>query len=783
MNDKLRTLLLCMALSLTTSQLMAQTAPAVTTDKKFARGATMAFGRIKSSNANGGAAISKRGFCLSENPEPTVDDIVSTKTLSNGGGTIYYFADLQPGTIYYMRAYATNRDGVTGYGETIKFSTIPKGNVTYNYNNGGDNDANTRINNAATKACEIFNDLTSIRKHFNIGYSSGTPTADCYYADEPWMNMGANSSYQRTGTIMHEMQHGMGVIPYSTQWSGNILREGDGTGHWLGERVSAFLDFWDNTTGSQLNGDTQHMWPYGINGAHEDDGQLKTYYANAMIGQALGEDGLEHRYDVFAEPYYAFVQDDATKYYLKNESEERGLNDSYLIPNANGQLKWRKMTADEATANDSAAWYITFTPANQYYQLRNASTGQYMTYSGGIKTAAHSAPTANDNFHFMRGRVDVGTADAPLRGYWIIHPTGDWEPKALQANVNGNTNAPNFDIKNSAKSQRWLILTAEETADFEEQAVTAIKTAINDELAKLKELLAVPHKETVAGTDQQLMATISSAEAALTSATAAELSILSDEVSNAALEFLSGVVVTDKEQPFDLTYLIQNPGMDSSEGWSESPAISYSCAEFYEKTFDINQTLRNLPKGTFRFAVQGFQRPGKATDAYSYYTAGTDKITAYVYAGTKSQKIADICSEAQSAKLGGNESTVGGNLYIPNNMQAASLYFKKGYYENIVENQVATKGGSLKVGLRSSSMGSYYWVIFDNFRLYFIGDEEASVVDGIATMPNSESTMHNNAATIYDLQGRRVGNGQLTIDNGQLRPGIYIINGKKTVVR
>ena len=44
------------------------------------------------------------------------------------------------------------------------------------------------------------------------------------------------------------------------------------------------------------------------------------------------------------------------------------------------------MTAEEAAADDAAAWYITFTPKNQYYQLRNAATGQYMTYSGGIKT-------------------------------------------------------------------------------------------------------------------------------------------------------------------------------------------------------------------------------------------------------------------------------------------------------------------------------------------------------------------------------------------------------------
>ena len=251
---------------------MAQT-PEVTTDTRYARGATMAFGRIKGNpKVNGGSAISKRGFCLSEKPEPTVDDIVSTKTLTNSG-TIYYFENLKPGTMYYMRAYATNKDGVTGYGDVIKFSTIPMGAITYNYNNGGSADQNKRINDALTQACEIFCNLTSIKKHFSVGYGSGTPTADCNYNDNPWMNVGPNASYQRTGTIMHEMQHGLGVIPYSTEWSGDILRSGNGTGEWLGDRVSAFLDFWDNTTGSRLKGDTQHMWPYGINGAQEDNWQ------------------------------------------------------------------------------------------------------------------------------------------------------------------------------------------------------------------------------------------------------------------------------------------------------------------------------------------------------------------------------------------------------------------------------------------------------------------------------------------------------------------------------
>ena len=54
------------------------------------------------------------------------------------------------------------------------------------------------------------------------------------------------------------------------------------------------------------------------------------------------------------------------------------------------------------------------------------------------------------------------------------------------------------------------------------------------------------------------------------------------------------------------------------------------------------------------------------------------------------------------------------------------------------------------------------------------GDDNAT---GINSMHNEECIMHNSPSGVYDLQGRKV------IDNGQLKPGIYIVNGKKIVIR
>ena len=760
--------------TLLAQQAMAQT-PTVVTDTRFARGATMAFGRIKSTNVNGGAAIQKRGFCLAEHNNPTIDDVTNTATLTNNG-IIYYFKDLKPATKYYMRAYATNKDGVTGYGDVIKFYTIPKGTIQLTMRSGGDQATYNRIKEAAETAVNWWNNLTEMKGFGpNVGYESGTPTADCSYGG--WIRVGPNSSYQRCGTIMHEMLHGIGVIPWAdTEWSRHNLRsgvngDGYGTGYWLGDRVTEVLTFWDNKV-QKLNGDYQHLWPYGINGASEDNGSDLLYIGNSLVCQALGEDGLQHTYSLFAEPYYALNQEDTIKYYIKNEAADRGLNTSFLKPNATGALKWTAMTSAEAALNDSTAWYITFTPDNQYYQFRNAATGQYLTNSGGIKTAAKTTLTGNEDWHLMKGRVDV----VGQRGYWIIHPESNWTPRCLQANANGNIGTATFDIANSAERQRWLIMTMEDTRSMEAKAVEQMRQTVADALSLVKALADVSHEETVAGADAALLSVVSDVEASMAvSESVVELSAMVDRAKDAATVFLRNVTPIDVATPFDLTYMLVNPTLDeTADGWTGGATVSYGCAEFYQKTFDFSQTVKNLPVGTYAFCGQGFQRPGSSSTAYSDYKAGSNKVNAVIYAGGYSESLAHICDGIQTRKVGkGNETALTSGRYVPNDMQSADAYFKKGIYENRVVAAVTSDDGLLKVGVKSTSMPSNYWAIFDNFRLYYYGSKSVDEVTAVPAVQHSELITAN---SVYDLQGRKV-------SEPGIRKGIYIVNGKKMIVR
>lgn len=785
---KNKQLLLLAACSLAISlQSIAQT---VSTHPYMARGATSAFGRSTVTGINA-TDMKERGFCWSsETCEPTVADAHTTKTLSQGG-TIYHIEGLTPATVYYMRAYALLKDSTAYYGNTVKLITIPKGSITWSYNNGGPADANARINAAVADAVSYLNEYTSISGfHTSVNYGAQTPTADCSYGG--WMRVGPNASYQRTGTILHELLHGIGVGTHGIWNSNSPLRANGSSGTWLGDRVTEFLQFWDNNKSTVLTGDGTHMWPYGINGAHEDSGNALLYMGCAMIAQALGEDGLPPT-GGFGTPAYTLEQEDTIKYYIKSESPDGGLTNAYLRQNKIKRLTWEKMTADEATQNDSAAWYITFNPKTRYYQFRNAATGHYLTYHGtgisGFRVTDQGFATTDEDFHLMRSRTDVdfgGMKVEGLRGYWIIHPESKLNPTCLSVGVNGLTTTGTFDLGDDAVKQRWIIAPAEELGDIEKAGKQAAENELSQALAQLKEWVQTPHTEDVPGTDEAMNSFIAHVEGLdLGEMSTDDVITLADETNDSCFSFLSKVSPADSATPFDLTFLIENAGMESGEGWSTAPTINYSCGEFYQKSFDMYQTIQGLPAGTYELCAQAFQRPGSSADSYNAYTAGTDNVVAYLYAGTKSTKIKHIATEARATKIGtGAESAVGSPVrYIPNDMQATSQYFLRKLYDNSVMVELPAKG-NLKVGLRNSSSASSYWTIFDNFRLYYYGSLSPEEVTGIEEQPLRPATGESLFATpadVYSITGVCVRKQATGLDG--LPRGFYIVKGRKVIVR
>ena len=449
------------------------TVPTVVTNKKYARGATMIFGR---STITSSSNILEQGFCYSStNAMPTVADERSTRYVENGG-RIYCMDNLTPSTLYYIRAYAITNNYKVGYGDVIKVYTLPKGNVTYGYGNEGDDMINARISQSAMSVAELWSNLTSINgAYLNVHYASGTPTADCSYGG--YIRVGPTESYQATGTLLHEMGHGIGVGTHST-YTGDIRSESS-RGIWYGKRATRFLQFWDNSDGVKLTGDGTHLWAtgaaqslsYTINGAYEDNHSDASYYGNSLLMQAVVEDGLAPVGGNLQGLAYTFEQEDEKAYFIRNSDANYGLNSAFLVDN-NGTLQLKVMSSKEAQkSSNNAMWNFTFNPATQTYRIKNQSTGRYVYYAtdnadNGFKTTASTASEIDLRLQLSFVDVQMEGADKVFDCYHIMRKNSTPSPQALCAMNASVTGSTSFSNTRAATAQRWVILDADELQEI-----------------------------------------------------------------------------------------------------------------------------------------------------------------------------------------------------------------------------------------------------------------------------------------------------------------------------
>ncbi len=758
--------------------------PTVETNPFVAQGVTIALGR--STITNNGATISEQGFCWSTDPEPTVLDNRTTEYFTNNG-RVYRMEHLEPATFYYVRAYAVTDEWQVGYGDVVKIATKPKGTVSFWYNYGGDTEQNYRINSSFEECVWMYNNITHITGFsISASYSAGTSTADCSYGGS--MRIGPSSDYQQTGTILHETNHGVGVGTTNEWYNNANLRSNTSTGDWLGSYANEMVQFLQNDEGAYMTGDTQHMWGttttsgasmknWGINGANEDSyspADQLLYWGNILITHALHIDGLPCSSSVgFASPAYVFEQRDDVKYYIKSEDETYG-EGKYLSVSNTGSLRNVSASVEEAAQDDDLAWYITFNPQTQYYTFQNVGTGRYI----GVSSSSLRGTTSATTIHLIPSHKKVTEGDFSKHSYWITNNKGSYTLRAGSSSC--STTSINF--ADDATAQRWLLLTAEELSAYESGEKTEKLSELDELLANVRETQSVPHEGTndqvnIDQVDNDLEVTLSSIEAEKDSyTTSEEIDEAITTVQDALMDFLTYVKPTDAENPFDLSYLFVNLPIDNTEGWSESPTFSYSCMEYWTtSSFDFNQTSSlKLPIGTYQLHAQAFQRPGSYSGVYTdYMQNGVNNVNAELYCNSASTLVKNMYDDYQTRSLGSGCVAATSNVYVPNDMYSASLYFAQGLYENSLE-FTTTSMENFKLGIRSgrASGSTQYWTIFDNFRLYFLGGSDDEEVTPVNTIVADESAA--GSGTYFDLSGRQVSSPTR---------GIYIQKGKKVLVK
>lgn len=187
----------------------------------------------------------------------------------------------------------------------------------------------------------------------------------------------------------------------------------------------------------------------------------------------------------------------------------------------------------------------------------------------------------------------------------------------------------------------------------------------------------------------------------------------------------------------DITRKIVNPSFDNGkEGWTVkegNPTFNetYKNCEVYQGTFDIYQDITNIPDGVYELSVLAFQRVAENNVAYKAHDAGTEDITAFIYANDLETPFTSPYTYGMKENSGDDfkYNLNGEEVYIPNSMKGMAAATTENPDAYTVTVPMLVEGGTLRIGVRekrrpSDVNGSWGdWAIWDNFRLKYIGSK------------------------------------------------------------
>lgn len=153
---------------------------------------------------------------------------------------------------------------------------------------------------------------------------------------------------------------------------------------------------------------------------------------------------------------------------------------------------------------------------------------------------------------------------------------------------------------------------------------------------------------------------------------------------------------------------------------------AYKDAEFYSMNYYKYQNISGLPAGRYRITIKGFYRIGYPANDYAIYTSGdysgSQNATFICQTSVKdySIKLPPISTGTSYTNYGGDITTIGERLYIPNGMESARKWFDQGEYKNTFMFQVG-EDGNLTIGLTKDQFVAGDWTCFGDLKLEYYG--------------------------------------------------------------
>lgn len=234
------------------------------------------------------------------------------------------------------------------------------------------------------------------------------------------------------------------------------------------------------------------------------------------------------------------------------------------------------------------------------------------------------------------------------------------------------------------------------------------------------------------------------------SATVADLNAAQATISQAIIDFQSGKATP--ENPIELTSALTNTTFDTVgdfTGWSGSGfgagGTTHTNAEVFGKNFDTYQVVTGLKAGVYKMTVNGYTRKSDVATDWTAWLNGEPaetkiyiESTTYGRSDARIKHIVEGASETSVTSADNESATevtdadgVTKTIYTPNTMLSAEDYFHNAdgtstdRYQNEVYGVIA-EGDTLRIGAYSTTAGSGDWSIFDDFRLFYLGNTDAA---------------------------------------------------------
>ncbi|WP_315292330.1 hypothetical protein [Hoylesella loescheii] len=246
-------------------------------------------------------------------------------------------------------------------------------------------------------------------------------------------------------------------------------------------------------------------------------------------------------------------------------------------------------------------------------------------------------------------------------------------------------------------------------------------------------------------------------------------------------------------RPVDATYLLTGPGFNRPamlEGWNTDRKGDFKdanlgvidrgrrtnlvCEAYYLQSFEVNQTISNLPEGYYQVNMTGYYRDGSREALQQKVTNGTAPARhamLYIEYKGKGDEVA-LPSIAAGMNQCPGIGWTGNAGEQPDNVMDAAEYFECGLYKVYTHIIKVGPEGELTFGVTKDKQVDADWAVFDNFRLTYFGKQVSQgTITGIDAIKNNVVE----DGKIYNLQGMEV--------KRPLKSGIYIRNGKKFIVK